>query len=72
MMRPDVIAKVTNDTRYANENLAANPLVDPAILNDHTIYQSPEIAKRLYVTSEVNAATERIRTRLWTHIKTGR
>jgi len=72
MMRPDVIAKVTNDTRYANENSAANSLVAPELLNDPTLYQTPEIAKRLYVTSEVSAATERIRTRLWTHIKTAR
>ena len=31
---------------------------------------TPEISKRLYLTNEVSAATERIRTRIWTRIKT--
>jgi putrescine transport system substrate-binding protein len=70
LLRPEVIAKVTNDTHYANENLAANRYVDPAILNDPTLYITPEVAKRLYLTSEVNPATERMRTRIWTRIKT--
>jgi len=70
LLRPDVIAKITNETHYANENLAANPLVDPAILHDPTLYITPEIAQRLYLTSEVSAATERVRTRTWTRIKT--
>jgi putrescine transport system substrate-binding protein len=70
LLRPEVIAKITNDTHYANEIPAANHLVDPAILNDPTLYMTPEISKRLYLTNEVSAATERIRTRIWTRIKT--
>jgi putrescine transport system substrate-binding protein len=70
LLRPEVIAKITNDTHYANDNLAASRLVDPAILNDPTLYMTPEISKRLYVTREVSAATERMRTRVWTRVKT--
>ncbi len=70
LLRPEVIARITNDTHYANENLAANRFVEPAILNDPTLYMTPEISKRLYLTSEVNPATERMRTRIWTRIKT--
>jgi putrescine transport system substrate-binding protein len=70
LLRPEVIARVTNDTHYANENLAANRYVDPEILSDPTLYITPEIGKRLYLTNEVSAATERIRTRIWTRIKT--
>jgi putrescine transport system substrate-binding protein len=70
LLRPEVIAKITNETHYGNENLAANRFVDPAILNDPTLYPTPEIAKRLYLTSEVGQTTERIRTRIWTRIKT--
>lgn len=70
LLRPEVIAKITNDTHYPNENLAANRLVDAAILNDPTLYPTPEVAKRLYLTSEVSATTERFRTRIWTRIKT--
>ena len=70
MLEPEVIADITNELHYGNDNLAANALVDPKILNDPTIYPSAAVAARLYRTSEVSAATERIRTRAWTHIKT--
>jgi putrescine transport system substrate-binding protein len=70
MLRPQVIAAVTNDTHYGNDNLEANRYVDPRILNDPTLYPTPEILKRLYLTAEVGPATERIRTRIWTRIKT--
>jgi putrescine transport system substrate-binding protein len=70
LLRPEVIAKITNDTHYGNDNLAANRFVEPTILNDPTLYPTPEIATRLYLTSEVGPATERIRTRIWTRIKT--
>jgi putrescine transport system substrate-binding protein len=70
LLRPEVIAAVTNDTHYGNDNLAATRFVDPAILNDPTLYPTREIMQRLYLTKEVSAATERIRTRTWTRIKT--
>ena len=70
MLRPEVIAAVTNDTHYGNDNLAASRYVTPAILADPTLYPTPEIRERLYLTAEVSAATERVRTRVWTRIKT--
>ena len=38
MMRPEIIAKVTNDIGYANANEKATPLVDEAIRNDPAMY----------------------------------
>ncbi len=70
LLQPGVIAAITNDTHYANDNLAASRFVDPTILSDPTLYPTPEISKRLYLTNEVSAATERVRTRIWTRIKT--
>ncbi len=71
MLDPKVIAAATNDIHYGNDNLAANRFVDPAILSNAAIYPTPEMAKRLYQSLEVNPATERLRTRAWTRIKTG-
>ena len=71
MLDPKVIAETTNEIHYGNDNLAANAYVDPAILNNPAIYPTPEMAKRLYPSREVSAATERLRTRTWTRIKTG-
>lgn len=70
IMEPRVIAEVTNDTHYGNDNRAADAFVKADILNDATLYPTPEIMKRLYLTNEVSAETERVRTRSWTRIKT--
>ena len=72
ILRPDVIAEITNAIYYGNDNIASRPLVDPRILADVTLYPTPEIESRLYKSAEVNAATERIRTRTWTRIKTAK
>jgi putrescine transport system substrate-binding protein len=72
ILRPDIIAEISNSIYYGNDNLASRPLVDPQILNDVTLYPTPEIEKRLYRSAEVTAATERIRTRTWTRIKTAK
>jgi putrescine transport system substrate-binding protein len=70
ILEPRVVAEVTNEIHYGNDNVAANPYVDPKLLSDPTIYPTPEIEARLYRTTEVDPATERIRTRTWTRIKT--
>ena len=72
MLQPRVIAAVTNYIHYANDNLAANAYVDPEILNDPSVYPTPEVEGRLYESAEVAPALERIRTRTWTRIKTAK
>jgi putrescine transport system substrate-binding protein len=68
MLDPKVIAETTNQIHYGNDNLASRTLIDPAILKNPAIYPT---ATNLYQSQEVNAATERLRTRCWTRIKTG-
>ena len=70
MLEPKVIAAVTNEIHYGNDNRAANAYVDPQILGDPTIYPTAEIEARLYHSREAGPALERIRTRTWTRIKT--
>jgi putrescine transport system substrate-binding protein len=72
ILRPDVIAEITNTIYYGNDNIASRPLVAKHILDDVNLYPTPEIEKRLYRSAEVSAATERIRTRTWTRIKTAK
>lgn len=71
IMDPKVIAETTNEIHYGNNNLASRAFVDPAVLNNPAIYPTPAMAASLYESHEVNAATERLRTRCWTRIKTG-
>jgi putrescine transport system substrate-binding protein len=70
ILRPEVIAEITNEIYYGNDNLASRSLVNPIILNDPTLYPTPAIEARLYRATEASAASERIRTRTWTRVKT--
>ena len=72
ILRPDVIAGITNDIYYGNDNLASRPLVNASILDDPSLYPTPEIEARLFRSDEASAATERIRTRTWTRVKTAK
>jgi putrescine transport system substrate-binding protein len=71
ILDPKVIADITNDIHYGNDNLAARPYVRPEILGDPAIYPSPELRARLYLPAELGPEYDRLRTRVWTHIKTG-
>jgi putrescine transport system substrate-binding protein len=71
ILDPHVIADITNDIYYGNDNLAARPFVRPEILNDPAIYPPPEVRARLYLPSEFDSSYQRLRTRTWTRIKSG-
>jgi putrescine transport system substrate-binding protein len=70
ILEPRVIAAITNEIHYANDNRAAAAYVNPQILTDPTVYPSPAVETRLYTAREVGPALERLRTRTWTRIKT--
>ncbi|HEV7384959.1 MAG TPA: polyamine ABC transporter substrate-binding protein, partial [Phenylobacterium sp.] len=71
MLKPDVIARASNYTKYANANSAATGLVDPAVRNDPGAYPPPELARRLFVTTTKDQALLRDVNRQWTHVTTG-
>lgn len=70
MLQPKVIAAVTNYIHYGNDNQAADPYVEPQILHDPAVYPTPQMEARLYESTEVDPAIERLRTRTWTRIRT--
>lgn len=72
IMRPEVMADTTNLVGGRNGVLAANPLVKPEILNDPTIYVPQDKMKNLFEGDVGSPALDRLRSRLWTRIKTGR
>ncbi|MGH8270087.1 MAG: extracellular solute-binding protein, partial [Steroidobacteraceae bacterium] len=71
LMEPRVIAAITNEIHYGNDNIASDLYVDPRILHDPTIYPTPQLEARLYRPKEVSAPLERMRTRIWMKVKTG-
>ena len=72
MMRPEVIARASNYVQYANANLPATPLVDPEVRGDPTVYPTPEVFSRLFVTQAKDQALLREVNRRWTSVTTGR
>ncbi|SMC87830.1 putrescine transport system substrate-binding protein [Fulvimarina manganoxydans] len=71
MMRPEVIAKATNFVNYANGNAAADEFVEPAILNDPSVYPDKETRQRLFAVQPKGPREQRLQTRLWTRVVTG-
>jgi putrescine transport system substrate-binding protein len=71
ILEPRVIADITNDIHYGNDNLAAQPFVHGDILSDPAVYPPPALRARLYLPAELGQDYDRLRTRVWTHIKTG-
>jgi putrescine transport system substrate-binding protein len=71
ILRPRVIAAITDAVSYPNPNRAATPFVAPAIRDDAQIYPPPAVRRRFYVLPPAPEAYERARTRAWTRLETG-
>jgi len=72
ILRPEVIAEISNYVAYANGNQASKELIDESVLNDPGIYPTDETLNKLFTLAELPMAIERVRTRAWTNIKSGR
>ena len=72
LLRPAVIADITNSVWYPNPNLPATALVKPEIRGDPAVYPPDDVRRRLYVDLPAPADYERARTRLWIRLKSGR
>ncbi len=72
MLKPEVIAAVTNTVKYANGVTAASQFVDKAVLENPGIYPPAEVLKRLTADQPSSDDTTRTMTRLWTKFSTGR
>ncbi|WP_437882256.1 polyamine ABC transporter substrate-binding protein [Pseudomonas sp. LRF_L74] len=72
ILRPDVIARVSNRIGYPNPNKDATALVDAAIRNNPNMYVPEDVYKTLFPLQPISPAAERVRTRTWTMVKTNR
>ena len=72
MMRPEVAARNTNVTNYANSIPASKPFVEKSVLENKAIYPTDEVMKRLFTVSSNDLAVQKIITREWTRVKTGK
>lgn len=72
LLQPDVIAAVSNTVNYANANKAATPLVTEAVRNDPGIYPPDAVRDKLFAQKSHTVKFDRLLTRAWTELKTGR
>jgi len=72
VLRPAVIAEITNTVAYPNPNLLATALVKPAIRDDQAVYPGDDTRRRFYLDLPASPDYERARTRAWTRLKSGR
>ena len=71
ILRPDIMAAITNAVSYPNPNLAATQLVAPEIRDDPGIYPPEPLKQLLYIDLPAPRTYERARTRAWTRMKSG-
>ena len=72
MLKPEVIAAVTNTVNYANGNKAATQFVNKEVLDDPGVYPPPDVKSKLVPDLADTEETTRLMTRLWTKFMTGR
>ncbi len=72
LLTPKVIAQVSDYVGYANPNPAADKLMDQSIRTDETVYPPQDIVDRLFVNSELPPKIQRVMTRSWTKVKSGK
>lgn len=71
LLRPEVIAPISDYVAYANPNKAADPLISKELRDNPNVYPDSSMQQRLYSVETLPPKLERIRTRVWTKIKSG-
>ncbi|UUQ67337.1 polyamine ABC transporter substrate-binding protein [Pseudomonas fuscovaginae UPB0736] len=72
LLKPEVMAAITDSVRFPNGNEKATALVDKSITSDPGIYPPADVQAKLYAIADLPAATQRELTRSWTKIKSGK
>ncbi|WP_342244416.1 extracellular solute-binding protein [Pseudomonas sp. OTU5201] len=71
LLRPEVVAPISDHVAYANPNQAADQLISAELRDNPNVYPPAEVQARLFSVEMLPPKLERIRTRTWTKVKTG-
>lgn len=71
LLEPQVIAKISNKTFYANGNKASLPFINKKISSNTEIYPPKHVMSKLFILKVQDIKIDRIRTRAWIKIKMG-
>jgi len=69
LLRPDIIASITNTIYFANPNKASWRFIDSSIRKDPAIYPPAKVMAKLSLEKLNTPNYEKIRTRMWTEIR---
>ncbi len=72
ILRPEVMAGISNYVAYANANKASTAMVDKAVLDNPSVYPTAETRQKLFTFAVLPPEVDRIYTRFWTKLKTGK
>jgi putrescine transport system substrate-binding protein len=72
LMRPEIIADISDFVSYANAVPASKSLLRKDIANNPGVYPSPEVQQHLFTFAVVPPKIDRLYTRVWTTVKTGK
>jgi len=72
LMEPKVMAQISNTVFYASGVKASLPFVDPAIRDNPGIYPTPDTMAKLFTLKVQEPKLDRVRTRAWTKVKSGK
>ncbi|MGH8434456.1 MAG: extracellular solute-binding protein [Pseudomonas sp.] len=72
LLRPEVVAPISDHVAYANPNQAADQLISADLRDNPNVYPPAEMQAKLYSVEMLPPSLERLRTRTWTKIKTGK
>ncbi|OXI34807.1 polyamine ABC transporter substrate-binding protein [Burkholderia sp. AU16741] len=69
---PKVHAAITNAVYYPSANTEARKYVRPDVANDPAVYPPADVVKTLFLLKPLPPEIQRLQTRLWTELKSGR
>jgi putrescine transport system substrate-binding protein len=70
LLRPEIIADITNFVWYPNAVPASREFIDKEILADPSVYPGPEAEAKLYTFAVMPPKVDRAQTRIWSRVKT--
>ncbi|NRH28093.1 polyamine ABC transporter substrate-binding protein [Pseudomonas sp. MS19] len=72
LLQPEVIAQVSNYVGYANPNLKSREFMDKEVSENPAVYPPQAVLDRLFIQAEMPRKIQRVMTRSWTKIKSGK
>ena len=72
LLRPEIAARNTNATKFANSVPASRPWIAKDISENPAIYPDAAIMSRLFAVPNADPATQKFMAREWARVKTGK